>query len=65
VESFVDELAHLGGQDPYEYPRSLLGKRRTGARRSRPVASGASPCASPTGATPPSSPRSRSETTAR
>ena len=31
VDSFVDEVAHLGGQDPYEYPRSLLGKRRTGA----------------------------------
>ena len=26
VETFVDELAHLAGQDPYEYRRALLGK---------------------------------------
>ncbi|HEY7601268.1 MAG TPA: xanthine dehydrogenase family protein molybdopterin-binding subunit [Methylomirabilota bacterium] len=26
VECFVDELAHLAGQDPYEYRRALLGK---------------------------------------
>ena len=26
VETFVDELAHQAGQDPYEYRRALLGK---------------------------------------
>ena len=26
VETFIDELAHLAGQDPYEYRRALLGK---------------------------------------
>jgi isoquinoline 1-oxidoreductase beta subunit len=26
VETFVDELAHLAGQDPFEYRRALLGK---------------------------------------
>jgi isoquinoline 1-oxidoreductase beta subunit len=26
VESFIDELANLAGQDPYEYRRKLLGK---------------------------------------
>ncbi len=28
TESFVDELAHAAGQDPYEYRRALLGKAR-------------------------------------
>jgi isoquinoline 1-oxidoreductase beta subunit len=26
VETFIDELAHQAGQDPYEYRRALLGK---------------------------------------
>src|SRR5256886_3943654 len=26
IESFIDELAHLAGRDPYEYRRALLGK---------------------------------------
>jgi isoquinoline 1-oxidoreductase beta subunit len=31
-ESFIDELAHAAGADPYEYRRSLLGKRRRAER---------------------------------
>src|SRR5258708_2215280 len=27
VESFIDELAHLAGQDPYKYRRALLAGR--------------------------------------
>ena len=28
VESFIDELAHAAGKDPYEYRRALLGKAK-------------------------------------
>ncbi len=28
VESFIDELAHVAGKDPFEYRRDLLGKSR-------------------------------------
>jgi isoquinoline 1-oxidoreductase beta subunit len=33
IESFIDELAHLAGKDPYEYRRALLGKSPAGRGR--------------------------------
>jgi len=38
VESFVDELAHAAGKDPYEYRRSLYGKSPRHARLAEALA---------------------------
>ena len=45
IESFVDEMAHAGGQDPYQFRRTLLAASRIGSAcstRSPRKATGAS-----------------------